>query len=153
MDLIDELNKQRSVLIENIKAIDTLLAFYRGSRDSGQIVNSTKEIYQIPIEDGVFPITGTKEKQIMWLFKNKFTQVVKISEMKEMYKVFSGKDDRIDNTARRMKREGKLVLIKYNDNNILSYWGLPSWIEDGELMKDYEPDFDKLPDIQKKEIL
>lgn len=154
MDLIEQLNKERSVLIENVKAIDTLLAFYGASRDFTKDFNNVLSYNYGSTDDNVFPVAATKEKQIMWLFEKKFTQIVKISEIKDLHKKYSGNDDRIDNTARRMKREGKLILVKYNDNNILSFWGLPTWLDNnGVLLDQYSPDFGKLPEIESVDII
>lgn len=137
MALIDELKKEEQLLIKQLDVVRAAILVY-----SGSVITSTdSNVY--------FPTAASKEKQIIWIFENKLSKGSKLRDVQEFYNQLRGKDDvKIDNTARRMKREGKLILVKYNDQNLLSYWGLPEWAGKNDFQDEFKPDMESLPYIE-----
>lgn len=140
-------------LIEEEKALQTRLELVRATlKGYGVVVgnNSTPSYSK-----GVFPSKGRPEKQLIWLFENQLSQGLKLKEAQQKFNEQLGSDAvNIDNTARRLKKEGKLVIVKYNGKHIYSFWGLPSWIGSDEDFKDqYKPDMELLPEITSSEVV
>ncbi|WP_047549668.1 hypothetical protein [Psychroserpens sp. Hel_I_66] len=92
-----------------------------------------------------FPKFGRTDKKILWLFENYFNKGVKLSVVQEKVNKFSEKETRIDNVVRRLKKEGYLVVVKYNMSNKLSYWGIPSWVKHDNFDIKYRPEENELP--------
>jgi hypothetical protein len=158
--LTDALLKEREALIERIKAIDVILSPY-GYDFENKLDNakkSAKKALDIIGEPKNFPINGRKDKQVLWLFNNHFDKGIKLNELQSKYNELKGLDDkgeeiRVDNTARRLKRESKLAVVKYNKSNKNAFWGLPEWIENDDFNDEYRPDKNKLPiDIESTDV-
>lgn len=135
-------------LIQEEKALQTRL----------ELIRATLLAYGVSSENvtgkSIFPSKATVEKQLIWLFENQLSQGLKLKEVQEVYNELLGSDsNKVDNTARRLKREGKLVIVKYNGKNLHSYWGLPTWIEKNDFKNSHKPDMDLLPDIIKSEVI
>ncbi len=153
IDLRNILNKKITNIIDVIEE--------QGYDDKGNNIGHAKELNVIDVVSDTevwanFPRLAKTDKQLLWLFENYFKKGVKFSEIQNEFNMFVGKKQRVDNIARRLKREGKLVVVKYNNSNKLSYWGLPSWIN--ELNNDFTqintPSKEKLPhDIYEKKVV
>ena len=128
----DSLIDLRNILNNKIlNIVDTIESY--GFDEKGNNIKSAKELNVIDVVDNVdlwnsFPRQAGADKQLFWLFENYFKKGVKINELQHQFNLFTGDKKRIDNVARRLKREGRLVVVKYNNSNKLSYWGLPNWI-------------------------
>lgn len=96
-----------------------------------------------------FPKAARSDQQILWLFENYFKKAEKLSEIQRRINNFNGREVRIDNVARRMKREGHLVAVKYNRSNKLNYWGLPQWLaeKNNDFHITYRPNENELPSV------
>lgn len=149
-DFIKRLVEEKKKVEGTLNAITVLLESY-GVKDNSSVSNIISKLDEI--NDEVFPIKQRKDKQILWLFNNVFTGAIKIGEIKEVFQKYSGNEDRIDNVVRRLKRENKLKLVKYNENNILSYWGLPNWVGEKDFLAEFKPDQDLLPEIISSEVV
>jgi hypothetical protein len=162
--LINELLKEKEILLERIEAVNRFLLAYGYKDDKKKSVTPAAleenfnplTGYQYVRKD--FPIDGRKDNQVLWLFNNHFDKGIKLNELQSKYNELKGFDDkgdeiRIDNTARRLKRESKLVVVKYNNSNKNAFWGLPEWIENNDFKEEYRPDKNKLPiDIESTDV-
>ena len=169
MALIDELLKEKDSLIKRINAIDLLLEYYGAEESSSIKFNSDTALGKVSENSAIlgkkmsdfmnFPIHGRKDKQVLWIFEHKAKVGIKLSEIQEFYNDLrgldgKGKEIRIDNVARRLKRQGKLVIVKYNNLNKASFWGLPEWVDKAGFKDELKPAEDKLPiDVHTIEVL
>lgn len=136
MNLIDELRKERAVLQIRIDAIDVLLNAYDTSMKTSPVQS----------EENSFPRSGRTDKQIIWLFENYFKRAVRMAEINTAYNKYNGTvDDKVDNVARRLKKEDTLAMVKYNGMNKLTFYGLPTWLEKDNFKEEYRPDENELP--------
>lgn len=150
MEVIDNLIEKRKDILNQLEAIDTVLKIY-GYQGSDYHYNKTEPT---PQNIGVFPFKATKEKQILWIFENRINKACKLKDIQKAYNEASGKTDvNIDNTARKLKKDSKLVFVQYNDKNLLSFWGLPTWLEGDDFKEQYKPDMESLPDIVKSVVM
>ena len=149
MDVIEDLIEKRNDLFKQVEAIDTVLKIYgyngkdsRSNLDLDSLSNSK-----------IFPTKVTLDKQILWIFNNSINKALKLTEFQKIFNEHIGKDSiRIDNKARQLKKDGKLVLVKYDGKNILSFWGLPSWIEGNDFKAEHKPGEDSLPYVTTSEV-
>jgi hypothetical protein len=148
MDIIVELLlKEKDGLLKRIEVIDVALSSYKGD------VPNQNGIAEKKPETNYFPISGRKEKQILWIFNNSVSRGLKIREIQDVYNEIVGNSQTsIENIVRRLKSEQKLVLVKYNGKNLLSYWGLPEWIEGNDFKDEHKPNLEDLPDITESEV-
>lgn len=140
MSFIEELRKERRELKKRLDAIDVLLDSYG---DVSVTTNSSTSNEKV---NAGFPKSGRIDKQILWLFENHFTKGIKMSDVNVGYNHFNGtENENVDNITRRLRKEGNLVTVKYNGQNKLSFYGLPTWIEDNDFKETYRPNEDDLP--------
>lgn len=130
--------------------------------DSQNLIPQEDLVFNAPKiqqEQNVFPINGRKDKQVIWLFENVFKKGIKLQELQDKYNELKGLDSkgkeiRVDNTARRLKKQEKLAVVKYNGSNKNAFWGLPSWIEGNDFDNEHRPNENKLPlDIEFSEVV
>jgi len=139
MSFIDELKKERGELKKRIDAIDVLL-------DSYGVVSINNSSHSNEKANVGFPRSGRTDKQILWLFENHFTRGIRMSDVNIGYNHFNGTvNENVDNITRRLRKEGNLVTVKYNGQNKLSFYGLPTWVEDNDFKEIYKPSEDDLP--------
>lgn len=154
MDFLQKLFEERKRLHDTIDAINLLIHTY--GADVKDTINQSDCISSkstLGNDDKIFPVKAKKDKQILWLFDNVIENAVKISEVNEIYQKYSGNNDRVNNVARRLKELGKLKVVKYNNSNTLSFWGLPSWIEENDFLEEFKPHVDSLPiEINNSEV-
>lgn len=162
MNFVDQLKNEKESLLKRVKAINLLLESYGiGTEDS----DTSSELFPVNLKEKlpskgsspVFPINGRRDKQILWLFENHFDSAVKLKKVQDQYedivKEYGGRAEKITNVARRLKKKGRLVVVKYNNMNTASFWGFPSWIEGNDFKKEFRPDESELPiDIQSSEV-
>lgn len=90
-----------------------------------------------------FPAKGRSENQIGFLFDNLINKGVQMADIKKIYDkcIFQtgGEAKRVDNAVRKMVRLGKLIQVKYNENNKECYYGLPSWLGEEDFKADRKP--------------
>jgi len=161
--LIEALIKEKRDLNERIKAINLLLSSYGYNVDSDKLKEKALELAtDLKLKQTLFdrfPTNGRKDKQILWLFNNFFNRGIKLQDLQNKYNEIRGVDNkgkeiRIDNIARRLKRDKKLVVVKYNGLNKNSFWGLPEWIDGDNFDPEHIPDESKLPiDIEFSEVV
>lgn len=152
MDLIEDLIKKREDLFKQVEAIDTVLRIY-GYAGSDYKVNEISS-NNVNVSKGVFPTKARVDKQLLWLFENFLKKGLKLKEVQEKFNELLGNDGtNIDNYARKLKKAGKLVIVKYNDKHLHSYWGHPDWIDGNDFKQEYKPDFEFLPEIISSEVI
>lgn len=143
MNFLEEAKKEEATLIEKLQIVRNVIRYWGGEENQSMELTSSS----------VFPTKATKEKQILWLFENKITKALKLKSVQDLYNAQIGNDStKIDNTVRRLRTESKLLFVKYNDKNILSYWGLPNWVDGNDFKDEYRPDAESLPEITSSEV-
>lgn len=154
MDFLQKLLEEKRKLQDTIEAINLLINTYGANlKDAVIQTENIPSKYSVGMGDKIFPIKAKKDKQILWLFDNVIENALKISEVNEIYQKYSGNNDKVNNVARRLKELGKLKVVKYNNSNTLSFWGLPSWIEENDFKEIFKPDNDSLPiDVTNSEV-
>jgi len=157
----DELNIIKERLDSTIKNILIVIQENELAKNYSKISNPEK-LKEIKIKKYLneseaiknFPLLARKDKQLLWLFENYLGCGTKLQDVQYHMNMLSGKLIRIDNVARRLKREGKLVVVKYNGANNLSFWGLPEWVLINDFKNEYKPKENYLPlEIYKKEVV
>jgi len=144
MEVIENLIEKRKDVLKQLEAIDTVLKLY-GYVGTDYKFNNTEATTQT---SNVFPSKGTREKQVLWIFENKISRACKLKELQTVYNELRGKDDiNIDNTARKLKKDSKLIFVQYNSKKLLSFWGLPTWLEGDDFKEEHKPEADGLPDL------
>lgn len=152
MDVIEDLIEKRKDVLKQLEAIDTVLKIY-GFEGSDYKFNSDLSSSSVG-SSKVFPSKATREKQVLWIFENKLTKACKLRDVQDTYNELVGNDKvSIDNTARKLKKESKLLFVRYNEKNVLSFWGHPSWIMGSDFKKEHKPDLDLLPDITFSQVM
>lgn len=153
MNVIDDLIRKRKDLLKQIQAVDTVLSMY-GHKSNDLILEDSKALENDSTNSKIFPSKARLEKQILWVFENSITKALKLTEFQKIFNEHIGNDRvKIDNKARHMKKEGKLVLVKYNGKHINSYWGLPAWIDGNDFAPVHKPNENQLPEIIKSEVI
>ena len=152
MDIkIDDLIAKRKDLFKEVEAIDTVLRIF-GHKADDYIFDSKNT--NDSSNSKIFPTKARNDKQILWIFENVINKGLKLTEFQRIFNEHIGNDSiKIDNKARKLKKEGKLILVKYNDKHIHSFWGLPSWIEGNDFKQEYRPDADLLPEVISSEVV
>lgn len=144
MNFVEELIKEESALVQRLELVRATIKAYGAEASESNKSN---------INPGAFPTKARTDKQLLWIFENSLSKGLKLKELQEKYNSLLGNDSvNIDNVARRLKREGKLVIVKYNDKNLLSYWGLPSWIDGDNFKEVHLPDAEALPEITSSHV-
>lgn len=152
MSLIDELLKEKESLKNRIAAIELLLDSYGYNNVTN---HGTGQINFKPHEEkNSFPKKARRDKQVLWIFKNSLNSAAKLNTIQKKYEELSGTENKISNIARRLKKDGKLVVVKYNKQNRSSFWGLPEWIDGKDFIDEYRPNENMLPlDIEDTEVV
>ncbi len=153
MDFVDQLKKEKESLLNRVGAINLLLESYgvkvENPVDSGELFPGNQKNVSPQRNAKVFPINGGRDKQVLWLFENYFDRGLKLSKVQEQYeslvKEYGGRAEKVTNVARGLKDKGRLAVVKYNNNNTLSFWGLPSWVEENDFKNQFRPDENELP--------
>lgn len=147
MDVIEDLIKKRNDLFKQVEAIDTVLEIYGFNASNSKLESHKVDLLNVSTSSKIFPIKAKAATQVLWLFKNTFTHSIKLREVQNSYDDYTGsKNVRIDNVARRLKKDKKLVIVKYNGKNILSFWGLPEWIDGNDFKLEFKPDAESISD-------
>jgi hypothetical protein len=143
MDIkIDELIEKRKDLFKQVEAIDTVLKIFGHKAEDYIFDNNTVENNS---NSKVFPIKARLEKQILWVFENVITKGMKLKEVQKIFNEYVSTPVSIDNKSRSLKSEGQLIVVKYNDKHVHSFWGLPSWIEGTDFKAEHRPEEASLP--------
>jgi hypothetical protein len=150
MDVIDELVEKRKDVLKQLEALDTVLKIYGFNGSDYHFNNKDLDT----TNSKVFPTKATRAKQVLWIFENKISKACKLKDIQKTYEELAGSDKvNIQNTARKLKKESKLLFVRYNEKNVLSFWGHPSWIDGNDFKNEYKPDMESLPDIKISEVM
>ena len=157
-ELIKQLLEEKRFLLKRLDAINTLLISYKEKSKRNldpnhpfNLAGTELKRIGINLKSAInFPLFGRKDKQVLWLFENWFAKGVKLIDVQNRYNELcgfdeSGKEIRIDNVVRNLKRDGKLVVVKYNSSNKLSFWGHPSWVGEVDFLENRKPSEEFLP--------
>ena len=155
LDAIHQLEKDIS---DKQIALKELMKMVQGDlRDTKALdLNSPVEFRRESSLNELFPIKGRKDQKIMYLFNNVITNGIVMSEIQLLFNEYNGKPENVANVVRRLKNEGRLSAIKYNNQNKSTFWGLSNWINDVEenFKKEFKPNEGKLPiEIKQTEII
>lgn len=140
MDLKESLLKEKEILLERLKYIDDAL-LKLGEQKSN---NPYSQIYNAIDSKKGFPISGRKNQKVLWLFENVFTKGQRFTSIQDTFNKYNGLDANgkqigLEGTVRGLKTSGKLVIVKYNQSNKLSFWGLTDWIDANGYKDKYKP--------------
>lgn len=94
--------------------------------------------------DSDFPIHGRSDNQISYIVQT-VGRGMRIPEIQKEYTRLTGSERNIRTIVHRMKDMGLLVLVKYNNVNTQSYYGLPEWLGEKDYKDDYKPPRAMLP--------
>lgn len=145
MDFKQQLIAERDALQQRIDAINLVLRPF-GVQD---LFAKPEESFE---NSSIFPIKASRQSKLIWIVENHFKKGVRLPELVDAYKKFTGSDSSPENFARTLRAEGKLIFVKYNGRNKLCYWGLPSWVEGNDYKNDFRPDLDDF-DIETSEVV
>lgn len=135
MDAKERLVRLRDELLKRAEAITIVLKY-----EFGEDSSLPTFIQPDHSNSTIFPIKAGTNKQISWLFENVFSKAIKLKEVSDKLAEYKGDKVKIDNLVRRMRTEGKLVLVKYDNKQILSWWGKPDWIDGNDFAPEYKAD-------------
>ena len=160
MGFLQELEKEREVILKRLNAIETLLESYNYELKETKNYHAEPSFVDIKIGDHpvfkapvgnrenlniiMFPISKSKEEQLLWVFKNVLRRGIKLPELQKEFTRLRGLDSKgreinIHNLARRLKKEGKLIFVQYNLNKKLSFWGLEEWLDESDFKDEFRP--------------
>jgi hypothetical protein len=145
MDTKEDLIRKRADLLKRAEAISMVLQYEYGESVDGFIVPAHET------QNSVFPMKGGTHKQILWLFDNVFTKSVKLKEVADKLEEYKGERIKIDNVVRRMRTDKKLVLVKYDNKQILSWWGKPEWLDGNDFSADRKSE--ETPETEMSELV
>ncbi len=103
-----------------------------------------------------FPKNGRKDQKIVFLFNNVIDSGVVMSEVQSVFDKYNGSNDNVSNIVRRLKEQGVLSAVKYNNQNKLTFWGLSNWINESknDFKDEFKPNKNKLPlEIKLSEVI
>lgn len=138
MNLKESLLKEREILLERLQYIDEMLL------KLGQESNPLYQAYEAISSKKGFPISGRKNQKVLWLFGNVFKTGRRFTSIQDTFNKYNGldpdgKEIGLEGTVRGLKTSGKLVIVKYNKSNKLSFWGLTDWVNDDGFKPEFEP--------------
>jgi hypothetical protein len=160
MDFIETLLKEKEILLKRLEDIDaTLKELYKNDpleiEDSKEgdeestIKNPIYDIYDALDTKKGFPRTGRRDQKVLWLFENVFTTGQQFTSIQDTFTKYNGlkfnKEVRIESAIKNLKSNGKLTVVKYNNSNKLSFWGLTDWIDDNGFKDEHKPKDEFLP--------
>lgn len=151
MDFIESLLKEKELLLKRLEYIDaTLMKLLQNELP--------KNIKENHFQVNTFPISEKRPEKVLWLFRNVFKTGLRSFQIQEAFNQFNGlssnsKEIKLEGTLRGLKKSGKLVIVKYNQSNKLSFWGLSEWVNDDGFKDEYTPK-DYLPNnIENIEVI
>lgn len=163
MGFLKELYKEKKSLQLRLSQIDTLLSIYQNSEsDADKLIDSQVDhnkptsLRELPSKapitidnTGKFPLNLKKDRQLLWMFNNYFTQGVTLSTVQDKFNEFVGDDyegnKKVGNVMRRLKKEGRFIFVQYNNQNKASFWGLPEWVDGKDFKSEFKPSENELP--------
>jgi hypothetical protein len=160
MNLVEQLIEEKKFLLKRLEAIDAVLISYGYTEAKERELNpdvpfdaaiiKMKEIGKRISYTVNFPRLARNDKKVLWIFENCFKKGVKINDVQDKFNDLNGFDSlgneiRIDNVARTLKKNGKLIVVKYNKSNKLSFWGLSSWVDKKGFKDEFKPSDEVLP--------
>ena len=140
MDLKESLLKEKEILLERLRYIDETLLKLGEEKTN----NPYSKIYNAIDAKKGFPISGRKNQKVLWLFENVFKTGQRFTSIQDTFNKYNGLDANgkqigLEGTVRGLKTSGKLTIVKYNQSNKLSFWGLTDWVNDDDFKDEYIP--------------
>jgi hypothetical protein len=137
-----EISNKKTALVELKKMIGEESLAVLDSYDKSLLTSSLESSINKP-----FPINSRADKKILYLFQNVFQAGMRMSQIQDAMEKYNGSPLRVDNTVRRMKDDGSLSAVKYNNQNKMTFWGLNDWInfDEKDFKSTYKPSEDELP--------
>ncbi len=139
MNLVEQLKKEKEILLKRLDAINVLLDTY--SENVSEVVK--QQVHEIKDK---FPINGTQLEQIIYVIKtqNRFIHVSEITEIMAPYHIDKGKDwlrRRISAVLSHANSKGEipnLLNIKYSPSKKDTVWGSKDWLDaSGKIKHEY----------------
>lgn len=95
------------------------------------------------------------DTQIMALFeKGIIKRAIRRSELQEIFESEYNTKKNVGAGLPKLKKCGKLIMLRYNGQKGYSFWGLPSWVQNNQFIKGCDPESKYLPErILKSEII
>lgn len=107
-----------------------------------EVNNQLLEIYSGNISDlekEEFPVSDKASEKVLWLFNNVFNEGQRFIQIQETFNRYNGTVRPLEGIIRGLKAKGKLVIVKYNKSNKLSYWGLTEWVNNDSFKTKHTP--------------
>ncbi len=127
-----DIKKEIEKLKVRVEVIDDMITKYSGNT------------YVAYADESVKVTITNRDNLILNLF-NSIGRCMRLPDVERHYRTQHEDSKPITNICRRLRNEGHLVVVKYNSNNKLSFWGLPTWLEDSNFKSEYGPDRNELP--------
>ena len=136
------------VLESEIEAEQSIL------NDKINALNALKKLLPPKVELSNDGEEQTADNQIMSLFEDKIRYAVRRSELQALFEMEFNSNKNVGAGLPKLKRTGKLKMVRYNGQKGFSFWCLPSWIEGNDIKEGYKPAKNLLPEkIFKSEIV
>lgn len=136
------LDKKRE-LLDTLSALEKTIALFSSEKE-WEVTRSTQKPLLNPVQQPLFEsIPKGTDAQILYVL-NALNKATRLSELAKVYKETLSTGKNIDNGIRRLKAQGSVVVVKYNNVNRYSYWGLAEWAdkEIGDFKPQYKPELD-----------
>ena len=137
--LESEIDKEQRVLNEKIEALNALKKLLP---DNIQFSGETSYL-------------ENADTQIMSLFeKGTIKRAIRRSELQQLFESEYNTKKNVGAGLPKLKKSGKLIMVRYNGQKGNSFWGLPEWIENDQFRNEFKPERKYLPEnITKFEII
>lgn len=132
MDTREDLINMRNNLLRRANLINEVLYF-----EFGEISDNALSNHKESPEINIFPIKSSLEKQILWLFDNVFKKSVKLREVQVKLSFFKNQIIKPDNAVRKLRKQGKLVMVTYDEKAISSWWGKSEWVSKNDFKNEF----------------
>lgn len=144
---LSELYVERVELLERIETISTLIKFFEDKYNNSHAMEGKEPSY-LPKATNTLQFDSTNhggsnyifegiEEDILYILSEVIKKCALISDIQSVYNGLFGSQKNIGSYLRKLKREKKVIAIRYNRINQLTYWGTP------EMLNVYKTDFDQ----------
>ena len=160
-DILKALREERDELESELKALDSVISrFERRVVPVQTVIQNNKKpslVNSAPLftseesipanagRDKNFPKDANVEQQVLYVISNS-NRAQRYPELQHEYTKLSGLKRNIRQYLTDLRQAGTVVAIKYNNNSLQVYQGLPEWVTDtdtGPVFKDEFIDLDK----------
>ena len=130
--MIEALMEKRKKPAKEISDIDVIIDKLRSQLKSNEFPKATEPVtndVSIPLQSTpLFPVTASLQAQILAAF-DMAKKPLKMGEVAETIQNQTGQLFDVRETVRGMNKNFKLILMKINNSNKLSYWIKPEWYD------------------------